>query len=82
MAWAIPRFFLCCGGDVGVGVEGEPLENSRSLRFPTAEKLKNCKIDCGCATSRKPRIAGLCEREGRACVHLSLSCSIIERADF
>ena len=30
----------------------------------------------------KPRIAGLCEREGRACVHLSLSCPLIERAKF
>ena len=49
---------------------------------PTAEKMKNCKTDCVCATSKKPRIAGLCEREGRACVHLSLSCPLIERADF
>ena len=24
MAWAIRRFFLRCGGDMGVGVEGEP----------------------------------------------------------
>ena len=30
----------------------------------------------------KPRIAGLSEREGRACVHLSLSCQLIERANF
>ena len=30
----------------------------------------------------KPRIAGLSEREGRACVHRSLSCTKIERAKF
>ena len=44
--------------------------------------MKNLKTDCVCATSKKPRIAGLCEREGRACVYLSLSCFLIERAKF
>ena len=60
----------------------EPIENRRFLRVPTAEKLKKLKTDCVCATSKMPRIAGLCGREGRAGVHLSLSCQLFERADF
>ena len=67
---------------MSVGIEGELLENRRFLSVPTAEKFENHKTDCVCATLKKPRIAGLCEREGRACVHLSLSCTKIERAIF
>ena len=67
---------------MSVGVEGEPLENRRFLSVPTAEKLKNCKTDCGCATSKKPRIAGLSERPGGVSAVGSLSCSIIEQANF
>ena len=65
---------------MGVGV-AEPLENRRFLRFPTAEKLKNLKTDCVCATSKKPRIAGLNERPGGVSAVGSLSCTKIERAD-
>ena len=60
----------------------ESLEKRRFLRVPTAEKLKNHKTDCVCATSKKPRIAGLSERPGGVSAVGSLSCSKIERAKF
>ena len=50
--------------------------------MPTAEKLKSLKTDCVCATSKKPRIAGLSERPGGVTAVGSLSCLLIERADF
>ena len=49
---------------------------------PTAEKLKKFKTDCGCATLKKPRIAGLCERPVGVSAVGSLSCPQIERAKF
>ena len=64
---------------MGVGIE-ESLENRRFLSVPTAEKLKNLKTDCGCATSKKPRIAGLSERPDGVTAVGSLSCTKIERA--
>ena len=64
---------------MGVGV-AEPIENRRFVRIPTAEKLKNLKTDCVCATSKKPRIAGLSERPGGVSAVGSLSCTKIERA--
>ena len=67
---------------MSVGIEGEPLENRWFLSVPTAEELKNCKTDCGCATSKKPRIAGLSERPGGVSAVGSLSCTKIERAKF
>ena len=66
---------------MGVGV-AEPIENRRFVRIPTAEKLKNLKTDCVCATSKKPRIAGLSERPGGVSAVGSLSCTKIERANF
>ena len=60
----------------------EPIENRWFLRVPMAEKLKNLKTDCVCATSKKPRIAGLSERPVGVSAVGSLSCSIIERAKF
>ena len=60
----------------------EPLENRQFLSAPTAEKLKNLKTDCVCATSKKPRIAGLSERPGGVSAVGSLSCTKIERAVF
>ena len=60
----------------------EPIENRRFLVVPTAENLKNRKTDCVCATSKKPRIAGLSERPGGVSAVGSLSCPLIERADF
>ena len=42
--------------------------------------MKNLKIDCVCATSKKPRIAGLRERPGGVSAVGSLSCQLIERA--
>ena len=60
----------------------EPIENRRFLSVPTAEKLKNLKTDCVCATSKKPRIAGLSERPGGVSAVGSLSCPQIERANF
>ena len=52
------------------------------MRIPTAEKLKSLKTDCGCATSKKPRIAGLSERPVGVNAVGSLSCTKIERAKF
>ena len=49
---------------------------------PTAEKMKNCKTDCVCATSKKPRIAGLSERPVGVSAVGSLSCPLIERVNF
>ena len=66
---------------MGVGV-AEPLENRRFLSVPTAEKLKILKTDCGCATSKKPRIAGLSERPVGVSAVGSLSCQLFERAEF
>ena len=60
----------------------EPLENREFLRVPTAEKLKKLKTDCVCASVKKPRIAGLSERPVGVSAVGSLSCTIIERADF
>ena len=60
----------------------EPIENRKFLRDPTAEKRKNCKTDCVCASVKKPRIAGLSERLGGVSAVGSLSCQLIERADF
>ena len=65
---------------MGVGV-AEPIENRRFLRVPTAEKLKNLKTDCVCATLKKPRIAGLSERPNGVSAVGSLSCTKIERAN-
>ena len=42
--------------------------------------MKKFKTDCGCATTKKPRIAGLCERPGGVSAVGSLSCTKIERA--
>ena len=81
MARVIRRFFLCCGGDMGVGIE-ELIENRWFLSIPTAEKFENHKPDCVCATSKKPRIAGLRERPGGVSAVGSLSCPQIERAKF
>ena len=58
----------------------EPIENRWFVRVPTAEKLKNLKTDCGFATSKKLRIAGLSERPGGVSAVGSLSCTKIERA--
>ena len=44
--------------------------------------MKNLKTDCGCATSKKPRIAGLSERPVGVSAVGSLSCPLIERAKF
>ena len=66
---------------MGVGIE-EPLENRRFLSVPTAEKFENHKIDCVCATSKKPRIAGLSERPDGVSAVGSLSCTKIEREKF
>ena len=66
---------------MGVGIE-EPIENRRFLSVPTAENLKNLKTDCVCATSKKPRIAGLSERPDGVSAVGSLSCTKIERAYF
>ena len=44
--------------------------------------MKNLKTDCVCATSKKPRIAGLSERPGGVSAVGALSCSLIERAKF
>ena len=44
--------------------------------------MKNCKTDCVCATSKKPRIAGLSERPVGVSAVGSLSCPQIERAKF
>ena len=60
----------------------ESIENRRFLRVPTAEKLKNLKTDCVCGTSKKPRIAGLSERPDGVSAVGSLSCPLIERANF
>jgi len=60
----------------------EPLENRGFLRVPTAEKFENHKTDCVCATSKKPRIAGLSERPDGVSAVGSLSCPQIERAKF
>ena len=66
---------------MGVGIE-ESLENRRFLSVPTAEKLKNLKTDCVCASVKKPRIAGLCERPVGVNAVGSLSCTKIEREKF
>ena len=66
---------------MGVGV-AEPLENRWFLSVPTAEKLKNLKTDCVCASVKKPRIAGLSERPVGVSAVGSLSCPQIERAKF
>ena len=44
--------------------------------------MKSCKTDCVCATSKKPRIAGLSERPDGVSAVGSLSCTKIERAIF
>ena len=44
--------------------------------------MKNLKIDCVCATSKKLRIAGLSERPDGVSAVGSLSCPQIERANF
>ena len=44
--------------------------------------MKNLKTDCVCATSKKPRIAGLSERPDGVTAVGSLSCPLIERAKF
>ena len=60
----------------------EPIENRRFRRVPTAEKLKNLKTDCVCASVKKPRIAGLSERPDGVSAVGALSCPQIERANF
>ena len=44
--------------------------------------MKKFKTDCGCATTKKPRIAGLSERPVGVSAVGSLSCFLIERAVF
>ena len=44
--------------------------------------MKNLKTDCVCATSKKPRIAGLSERPDGVTAVGSLSCTKIEREKF
>ena len=44
--------------------------------------MKKLKTDCVCATSKKPRIAGLSKRPDGVSAVGSLSCPLIERADF
>ena len=44
--------------------------------------MKILKTDCVCATSKKPRIAGLSERPDGVSAVGSLSCPLIERAKF
>ena len=43
---------------------------------------KNWSFGASLQKAKKTRIAGLCGREVGACVHLPLSCTFFERADF
>ena len=60
----------------------EPIENRWFLRVPMAEKLKNLKTDCVCATSKKPRIAGLSERPDGVTAVGSLSAHLSNGQNF